>query len=193
MNKNDQININQYEIDQTNENHNIDNQDNVNQNIINNIRSGEYKLMGRGSCRYVFDMNNGYVVKVAKDIRGLEQNRNEYKIYSSRKSDLFADIVYISRDDRFLIMVKATKLKSFKYVYRYYNVNSIKSLAIKNNLIEDINNNLISTGDLRRISSWGLINGVPKLIDYGLTHSTFKKYYSGNIFIKKRYPHIRYW
>ncbi len=166
---------------------------NSDQDIINSIRNGEFKLMGRGSCRYVFNMNNGYVVKVARDIRGLEQNRNEYKIYSGRKSDLLADIVYFSEDDRFLIMVKAIKLKNIRSVYRYYNVNGMKSLAIKSNLIEDINNNHISTGDLFRISSWGLIDGVPKLIDYGLTHSTFNKYYSRNLFIKKRYPPLRYW
>lgn len=163
------------------------------QEIINKIRYGHYKLLGSGSCRYVFDMNNGYVVKVAKDIRGTDQNKNEHTIYSNHKSGFFAEVTYISEDNRLLIMTKAKKIKNMKTVCRYYKVKSIKSLLRVNNFIDDINNNNISFGDLVRVSSWGMVNNIPVMIDYGLTHNTFSKYYNRNVLLRKHYPLIQYW
>lgn len=49
---------------------------------------------------------------------------------------------------------------------------------------DDINRNNLGKSDLTRASSWGFINDVPLLIDYGLTHSIFKKYYGVNMFFR---------
>ena len=163
------------------------------QDIINKIRNGEYKLLGFGSCRYVFDMNNGYVVKVAKDIRGTEQNINEYNIFQSQKSGFFAEVVYISENNRLLVMAKAFKIKNINTVLRYYNCRNIKVLVRLDNFIDDINKFGISLGDLARASSWGMVDNTPLMIDYGLTHHTFTKYYGRNLLLRKRYTPIRYW
>ncbi|MDF2985632.1 MAG: hypothetical protein K0R50_1142 [Eubacterium sp.] len=163
------------------------------QDIINKIRNGEYKLIGSGSCRVVFDLNNGYVVKIAKDVRGIEQNNSEYSIYNSHKSHFFAEVPSISEDGRMLIMSKAKRIKNIRTVYSYYKVRGIDSLVKLDNLSEDLLNNDLGRGDIRRPSSWGFIDGVPVIIDYGLTHKIFKKYYRGNLLIKKRFPPIKYW
>ena len=45
-----------------------------------NIKRGYYRYIGSGSGRQVFDLENGYVVKVAKNKAGIAQNKSEYKI-----------------------------------------------------------------------------------------------------------------
>jgi len=162
------------------------------QNIIAGIKSEEYRLMGFGSCRRVYNLNNGYVVKVARDIRGVEQNKNEYQIHSNCTSGFFAEITYVSEDFRLLVMARAKRIKKMRAVYSFYKVNNMDSLLKVSGLGQDLRNNDLGTGDLRRASSWGLINGKPVIIDYGLTHDLFKKCYKGNLLLRKRYAPIIY-
>ncbi len=161
-------------------------------NIILNIKSGKHHRLGIGSSRIVYDLNDGLVVKIAKNIRGISQNEAEYKTYSVHKSSLFAEIIAVSEDYHFLIMPRAKKIKNISTVLKYYNVNSIKSLFNKDKLIiSDIHDNDLSKNDLYRASSWGFINNVPLIIDYGLTHSIYKKFYGHNKLFKK-YKSIHY-
>ena len=160
--------------------------------LIKSIRNGEYKLIGSGSCRKVYDLNNGYVIKVAKDIRGIYQNQAESRIYLSRKSDFFADVITISEDNKCLIMSKARIIKNIQTVYKYYKVKNINALVKLENFKIDISNFKLSKGDLRRPSSWGFKGDVPVLIDYGLTNSIFKKYYRHNLIFKKKFSRLHY-
>ncbi len=162
------------------------------QDILSKIRNGEYKLIGFGSCRRVFNLNNGYVVKVATDERGIEQNKAENSIFHNSKSPFFAEINHISDDCRFLVMAKAKQIKKIRTVYNFYKVRNLDHLLKVNNLYEDLKNNELSTGDLNRASSWGFVNGVPVIIDYGLTRSLFKKYYGRNMLLRRRYPPLKY-
>lgn len=159
--------------------------------LIAGIKNGSYKLLGAGSCRKVYNLNDGYVMKLAKDIRGIYQNKTENKIYLSRKSNFFAEVIAVSEDNRCLIMQKADKIRNIDTVCKFYNVKSVKSLIMLDQLINDINDNNLSKNDLIRHSSWGFINDVPLIIDYGLTHNIYKKYYGINLFFK-RYNQLRY-
>ncbi|MHB8064238.1 MAG: hypothetical protein ACYDG2_16675 [Ruminiclostridium sp.] len=159
--------------------------------IISDIKNGNYKLLGVGSCRRVYDLNDGFVIKIAKDIRGIYQNQIENKIYLSRKSNFFAQVIAASEDNRCIIMPKAEKIKNIYTVCKYYNVKSIKSLIMLDHLNDDITSNKLSKADLGRPSSWGFIGDVPVIIDYGLTHRIFKKYYGINSLLK-RYQTLRY-
>ena len=60
--------------------------------IYSDIRRGFYKYLGVGSGRVVFDLENGNVVKVALNRRGIAQNEAEYKIALTNDSHLFAKI-----------------------------------------------------------------------------------------------------
>ncbi len=161
-------------------------------NILQKAKKGQYKQLGNGSCRIVFDLGGGSVAKIAKDIRGIDQNLNEYTIFQSHKSDLFAEVTAVSPDNRILIMAKADKVKNMRTVYRYYNVQNISSLLKHGSFYQDINTYKLSRGDLVRPSSWGLINGIPMLIDFGLTHGVFIKYYKNNLFNLRRFTQIKY-
>jgi len=55
-----------------------------------NIKRRYYKFIGIGSGRIVYDLENGYVVKVANNNKGIAQNKTEYKISLSDNTNLFA-------------------------------------------------------------------------------------------------------
>lgn len=159
--------------------------------IIFGIKNRKYELIGSGSSRKVYDLMDGNVVKVAKDIRGIYQNQVENTVYQSRKSNFFAKVIVISEDNKFLIMSKAVQIKNIYTVYKYYNVRNIKSLATLDHFYDDIKKNKLSSADISRPSSWGFVDNVPVIIDYGLTRDIFKKFYGLNNILKK-YRALKY-
>lgn len=142
-----------------------------------NMRQGNYRYIGSGSSRNVFDLGNGYVMKVAKNRAGIAQNKTEYRISSTDSSHLFAKVIKASEDFSIVIMKKAYKINSFDDVLDYFRVRSdeelfnlrkFKNIQYKYNLL---------SSDLRRASSWGIVNGRPIIIDYGFTREVRQKYY----------------
>jgi hypothetical protein len=160
--------------------------------LRSNLKSNKYTLIGSGSCRVVYDLGNGYVVKAAKDIRGILQNQAEKDTYNSRKSDFFAEITSVSENCKYLIMIKAKKVVSIRTVLSYYKVGNLRQLMLIPAFAEDIKANNIGSGDLKRTSSWGIVNNVPVLIDYGLNRSIYNKYYKNQRFFRKSFKRLGY-
>ena len=138
--------------------------------MILNLQQGRLRFIGAGSSRRVYDIGDGYVVKAAKNYRGLKQNRMEYMVFNNEKSRILAPVLAISEDNRFLIMRKGERLNSFYPVLQYYNVKNMKELTNEPQFMVLKNKYLLAGGDLVRISSWGMVNEVPLLIDYGFSH-----------------------
>ena len=145
--------------------------------MVTNLMRKDYKYINSGSGRLVFDLGNGYVVKVSKNRKGLAQNEAEYRIASKDDTHLFARVLDISEDFKYLIMEKAEKIKSISYVWHYFNVKSnrrlyrieeLRDIACRNNLI------LLDFG---RSANWGKVNDKPVIIDYGFTKEVKEKYY----------------
>lgn len=145
--------------------------------IMLNIKLGYYKYIGSGSGRYVFDLGNGYVVKLSKNEAGIAQNKSEYKISSNINSDLFAKVVSVSNDFMLLIMEKAISINDISYVYKYFHVNNINELVKMKGLKNIVSKYNLLMSDLNKKSSWGLIDGQPTIIDYGFTKTVKQKYY----------------
>lgn len=145
--------------------------------IIFSITRGYCRYIGSGSCREVFDLGNGYVVKIAKNAAGIAQNKTEYYISRYDNSNLFAKVIDVSKNFEFLIMERADKVYNITEIWRYFDVKSKKEMfdlkQIKN--ISQSYNLLLC--DLNRQSSWGVINGRPVIIDYGFTREVKEKYY----------------
>ena len=142
-----------------------------------NIKRGYYKYIGSGSGREVFDLGNGYVIKVAKNKAGIAQNESEYKISSYDDSNLFAKVIKISNDFSLLIMQKANKINDILYVFSYFNVKSKKELMRLKELQNIRRTYNLLLDDLIRKSSWGIINERPVIIDYGFTREVAERYY----------------
>jgi len=136
-----------------------------------------YRYIGSGSGRKVFDLGNGYVVKVAKNMAGIAQNRVEHQISLRDNSNLFAKVIEVSGDFQFLIMEKADRINNFSHVLKYFNVSNNRELVrLKEMQTIQWKYNLL-LADLCRNSSWGIIDGVPVIIDYGFTAQVQRRYY----------------
>lgn len=141
------------------------------------LRRGHYKHIGSGSSRDVFDLDNGYVIKVAKNRAGIAQNESEYNISYDDNSGLFAKVIEVSNNFKFLIMEKAGKVYYISDVLEYFKVRSISQLLNLKELQEIKRNYNLLLGDLKKKSSWGMINGKPVIIDYGFTREVHDRYY----------------
>ena len=129
--------------------------------IINDISNGAYPVLGSGSGRRVYDLRNGTVLKAAKNKKGYAQNQIESIISEMDDSDLFAKVLFISPDNRFLIMEKADPVTDFSYVRNYFHVKNNPPIT-----------------DLCRPVNWGILHDRPVIIDYGFTGRIRRKYYS---------------
>lgn len=145
--------------------------------IMLGIRQGKYKYIGDGSGRVVFDMKNGYVVKVAKNMAGIAQNKAEYKISKNDNSRIFAEVVQASNDYYFIIMKKAEKVNNMYYVWLYFNAWNERDFLRRYEIQEVRNKYNLLLGDLKKKSSWGIVDGKAVIIDYGFTKEVRDKYY----------------
>ena len=145
--------------------------------IMFDIRRGYYKYIGSGSSRDVFDLENGYVIKVAKNRAGIAQNKAEYKISDNDNSDLLAKVVQVSNDFGLLIMEKSDTIYNISYVLKYFNVRDKRELLNSKELQKIKRNYNLVLGDFERKSNWGMINGRPVIIDYGFTREVRERYY----------------
>lgn len=141
------------------------------------MKNWNLRHIGSGSSRDVYDLRNGYVLKIAKNSAGLAQNQEEYRISLMDVSGLFAKVSNVSYDFKYLIMRKARRIGSDRYIFRFFNVTNrrefmklkeIRSIRDRYNLL---------WGDLLKVSSWGIIDGKVVIIDYGFTRKIRDIYY----------------
>ena len=145
--------------------------------ISRNLILHNYSLIGEGSGRLGYDLGNEYVVKVAKNKKGIVQNKAEYQIYTMSNSGLFAKVLAISDNFNYLIMQKAQRIKSISVVWDYFHVHNNREL-FRLTIFKDFTTEYrLLFGDLCRKTSWGLVNERPVIIDYGFTKET-RRYYS---------------
>lgn len=146
--------------------------------IISNIRQKKYRFIGSGSGRRVFDLENGYVVKVAKNIRGFAQNKVECHISSEDQTPLFAKITDVSDDFRLLIMEKAELINNIFDVWEYFGVKNKREFYKLDSIQYVLTEYDLIFADLCRPVNWGMIGEHPVIIDYGFTSIVKRKYYS---------------
>lgn len=146
--------------------------------IADKIKRGGYRYIGKGSGRVVFDLGNGKVVKAAKNIKGIAQNIEEFRIAVVDHSGLFARIWDVSDDYRYLIMDKAERIQDMSQIWNYFGVGSNSELyqVMKIREVTEKYNLLIN--DFGRAVNWGAIEGRPMIIDYGFTRQVRKRYYA---------------
>jgi len=162
-----------------------------------------FEKMAQGSSRDVYDAGD-YVIKVAKNVKGIAQNEVESNLYNDGYAPSFlAEIIYTASDNSFLIMEKCKKVTrdsfkskagfSLKYLFEYliytihgnYSFEQIELSDESDEFLSDIHKYVTSFGvdksytDLERPSSWGINrNGDLVLIDYGLNNDVAQKHYN---------------
>ncbi|EOS28757.1 hypothetical protein C807_03278 [Lachnospiraceae bacterium 28-4] len=146
--------------------------------IIDHLSNGAYPLLGSGSGRRVYDLGDGSALKVARNAKGYAQNQVESIISEMDDSDLFAKVLFVSPDNRYLVMEKADPVSDFSVIRNYFHVNTNRELfQLANFQYIPHKYNLLAV-DLCRPANWGLIQSRPVIIDYGFTRRIRRKYYS---------------
>ena len=162
------------------------------------IAKENFQELGEGSARFVFKIDDKFIIKLAKDEKGIAQNKFE----SSIKSPITAKIFYKDPEDSWIICQFAEKLseKEFKEFTKFSLKDFYSALSYKmnmdsysvekpenydilneneffNEVLALVLNNDLQIGDLQYIDSWGKIDNKPKLIDFGLSRDIFEEYY----------------
>ena len=141
------------------------------------IENGGAPLIGTGSGRRVYDLGNGFVAKVAKNARGIAQNKAEYRIAHKDTSGLFARISAVSTDYRTLLMERAERIADIALVWEYFHIKDNAQLYKLRALRDASSRYGLILGDLGRYQNWGWIGNRPVVIDYGFTQKVRSKYY----------------
>lgn len=145
--------------------------------ILSGIQRGAYNIIGIGSGRIVYDLENGYVAKTAMNYRGMAQNQAEYNISINDHSGIFARVTGVTEDFDLLLMEKAEKIRRISSVWEYFKVESNSELFQTTQLQDIAKKHDLLLIDFARASSWGKINGHPVIIDYGFTRKVKRRYY----------------
>lgn len=161
------------------------------------------KYIGKGTSRIVFAADKHTVVKIAINERGLLQNKAEAMI-AKNEPKIIAQILAADKSYSYLEveraksatdddwkkltgfsfadwsatlrnhMIDLTNSSSFK-VRAPDNFEEIEDTDLFDETVHFIIDNDMPTGDLIRISSWGVVNrhgkNIPVIIDYGMTNS----------------------
>ncbi len=146
--------------------------------IITGLQNGRYPKLGSGSGRRVYDLQNGMALKIAKNIRGYAQNQIEAIISEMDDSQLFAKVLFISKDNLYLVMEKAESVTDFSQVLHYFKAVSNRELFQRDDFSYIPRKYNLLLSDLCRPVNWGILNGRPVIIDYGFTGRIKRKYYS---------------
>jgi len=164
------------------------------------------KKLGVGSSREVFEIDDNWVLKLAKNPKGLGQNRMESDSGLINMYDFLPKIKDSDDEDRWIIVENCEKItpKEFesltkidfklfskflrdfervdrKNLQKKYSEDIIPHIEDEDDFIFQIRDLLGSTdllpGDFEKISSFGKNKGKIKIIDWGFTKDVHKTYY----------------
>lgn len=129
-----------------------------------------FTFLGEGISRSVYAINNDYVIKIAKGREGLYQNRVEKYVYTHANKTLKAYLCPILwHKPGMIVMPRAIPLSQItnsEFV-------DLKSIRSEQNAYRDLlylsKKFYLFFEDIESTSSWGLLNNIPVLIDYGCT------------------------
>lgn len=154
----------------------------------------KFNLLNKGTGRNVYLIGDEYVLKIAKNNKGIAQNKTEIEISKSNKyNDIISNIIEYNDNGYYVIAQKANRitdeifqeltglqLQGFLYYLRFN-----KEWDGRNKPFYNKVNSLVKDFDLDRfdvsdISSWGVIGDKPVIVDYGLDGITARKLYGVN-------------
>ena len=154
-----------------------------------------------GSSRIAYDYGGDLVLKLAKNEKGIAQNRTEADGFIQQNyKEIVANVLDSDPNDLYIVAEKATKItpSQFKQLSGFTMLNFyhylIKKLEYRDKMeVEDFEkmensefvqevldlmvNMGMPSGDMGRISSWGKVKNRLVLIDYGLTKNIQDEYY----------------
>jgi len=158
---------------------------------IKEIADNNYKKIDNGSSRIVYLYSDKYVLKVAKNNKGLEQNKTESipKILEKYR-DIVANVIDFDKNGKWTVQqfaenisedefenITGMQFRGFLYYLRHDLNWDGENAEFYNKINDFINEFELERFDVANGSSWGKINGKVVLRDYGLSLATARKLY----------------
>lgn len=145
-------------------------------------------LIGSGTSRRVYRLNSKQVIKVAKSDWGYTQNASECDTFNTYGGlGLFNEITNNAKCYLWVIQPLATPLSiddtRFKQIVDVVDcVKYSKEYFGNDELMQKLYAFLVKTEwkfleDVSKHSSWGIVNGDLKMIDYGMNNEAYKEYF----------------
>jgi hypothetical protein len=137
-----------------------------------------FEYLGEGISREVYALNDKYVIKIAKGREGLYQNRVEKYVYTRANKKLkeyLCPIIWYR--PKMIVMPRAVPLSKI-IKDEFIDLKLIRSEPeAYDDLLQLSRKFYLFFEDIESTSSWGLINNMPVLIDYGCTSEEGDWYY----------------
>lgn len=151
--------------------------------------SGHFSRVGQGSGRRVFALNDGFVLKVARNKKGIAQNRLEWQVcQDGEPREFLAQVVAAHPAGHWIIQERVSPLDldqfedwlrhdagNFFFCLRFGSHTWKNAFFLK--LTRFIERFDMDPFDISEESSWGMRNGKPVICDFGLNKTIAQKYY----------------
>lgn len=160
--------------------------------------------LSSGSSRVVYKLKDGSILKLAKNDRGLAQNKVEgnpkmkspflNKLIKKAKNHAWINMTFLDKiTEKEFEKMTGVKFGDFGKAINFglkdvsdspgkkkpKNFEEISKTKVYKALYNAGKEFKLMPGDMARISSWGTKDGHPVLIDAGLTKEIYDKYYEG--------------
>lgn len=150
---------------------------------LSNIHSvkAKYEFLGEGASRVVYGIDENFVVKISKNKTGKYQCKTENYIYSTlseKNKKYFCPIVWYKSG--MIVMRRAisfSEILNRKHgsIFEYSNIK--KDSEFFKNVRKISKHYDLLYPDVKTISSWGILDDKPVLIDYGCTNKLYDYYF----------------
>ncbi len=165
---------------------------------LNTWARKQYKVLGRGSSRKVFELDADHVMKLATDQAGVDQNLVESHVAQKFHDLPITRVHYVAPKGVFLVVDLAHELNEehFKSQFglefqRFCRVISVykqtrdtqtfwevvSAYPNLEHLLKSLQSHGLLMGDLGSPSQWGDFKNKPVLLDYGATQDVWDKHY----------------
>lgn len=149
--------------------------------LRHNLKDNNYKFLGQGASRMVYEFDENFVIKISKNRTGKYQSRTENYIFNDideKYKKYFCPIVWYK--ENMIVMRKALPFTemlgvSRGNIFEFTNIKpdseffqTLKKIAKHYDLLYP---------DIKTISSWGILDKKPVLIDYGCTNRLYDEYF----------------
>ncbi|MDD3223832.1 MAG: hypothetical protein PHX70_03835 [Clostridium sp.] len=141
----------------------------------------EYEFLGQGASRIAYGIDDNYVIKISKNRTGKYQCKTEHFIYNDLKPEYkkyFCPVIWYKPG-----MIAMMRANSFTKILGIKHGSIFDYTTIKRNSVFFKNIKKIASHydllypDIKTISSWGILDDKPVLIDYGCTNSLYDRYF----------------
>ena len=145
-----------------------------------NIKALTFKkrCTGEGSSRRVVPIDDDIVIKIAKNTKGIEQNKAEYSISRDLCAHRMNDCLWMSDDSMYLAATRCKPIKDSEFGEMLHQIADDDGMSFDDFVMECKTNFGLIPGDIWSNSSWGKnSSGKYVLIDFGCTYDIYNRLY----------------